>query len=121
MSRLNPKAQLAIVLTALACIPLIYASLLVWSVKDPTGSIETMTAAIVNEDSAATTNDGEELTVGDDLTEELLDSDDSFSWETMTGSDAHAALEDGDVRAMLTITENISTPADTVGNNETLQ
>ena len=121
MSRLNPKAQLAIILTALACIPLIYASLLVWSVKDPTGSLETMTAAIVNEDSPATTDDGEELTVGDDLTEELLDSDDSFSWETMTESEAHAALEDGDVRAILTIPEDFSTAAASLGDDDPLK
>src|SRR5699024_10178877 len=75
MSRLNPRVQLIIILTALALIPLIYASLLVWSVKDPTGSLDTMSAAIVNEDSPATIDD-EELTLGDDLTDELLDSDD---------------------------------------------
>src|SRR5690625_1967280 len=121
MSRLHPKAQLAIILTALSCLPLIDASLLVGSVNGPTGSLETMTAAIVNEDSPATTDDGEELTVGDDLTEELLDSDDSFSWETMTEPEAHAALEDGDVRAILTIPEDFSTAAASLGDDDPLK
>lgn len=37
MSRLSSKTQLVIILIALATIPLLYASLLVWSVKGPHG------------------------------------------------------------------------------------
>ncbi len=121
MSRLNPRVQLIIILTALALIPLIYASLLVWSVKDPTGSLETMSAAVVNEDSPTTTDDGEELTLGDDLTEELLDSDDGFAWETMSQDSAVTALEDGDIRAILTIPEDFSASAASLGDEDPLE
>ncbi|HIW46029.1 MAG TPA: YhgE/Pip domain-containing protein [Candidatus Yaniella excrementigallinarum] len=120
MSRLNPRVQLIIILTALAFIPLIYASLLVWSVKDPTGSLDTMSAAIVNEDSPATIDD-EELTLGDDLTDELLDSDDGFAWETMSQSAADTALEDGDIRAILTIPEDFSASAASLGDDDPLE
>src|SRR5699024_11716860 len=83
MSRLSPRVQLIIILTALAFIPLIYASLLVCSVKDPTGSLDTMSAAIINEDSPAAIDD-EELTLADDLTNELLESDSCLPCDTMT-------------------------------------
>lgn len=121
MSRLSPRVQLIIILTALAFIPLIYASLLVWSVKDPTGSLDTMAAAIVNEDSPATTDDGDELTLGDDLTDELLDSDDGFAWETMSEDTAVTALEDGDIRAILTIPEDFSASAASLGGEDPLE
>lgn len=120
MSRLNPKVQLVVILTALAAIPMIYASLLVWSVKDPTGSLDTMSAAIVNEDTPATTAEGDELQLGKDLTDELLDSDDSFSWEVMSGSKAQTALEYGNVRAILTIPDNFSTAAASLGDDDPL-
>ncbi|GAA2032722.1 YhgE/Pip domain-containing protein [Yaniella flava] len=120
MSRLNPKVQLTIILTALAVIPLIYATLLVWSVKDPTGSLDVMPAAIVNEDEPATTTEDEELQLGDDLTETLLDSDESFSWTTMDKNTAHDALEAGDVRAVLEIPNNFSSSAASLGDEDPL-
>src|SRR5699024_12459985 len=78
-----------------------------------------MSAAIVNEDSPATIDD-EELTLGDDLTDELLDSDDGFAWETMSQSAADTAMEDGDIRAILTIPEDFSASADSMGDDDTL-
>lgn len=120
MSRLNPKVQLTIILTALAIIPLIYASLLVWSVKDPTGSLEVMSAAIVNQDEPATTSDDDKLQLGDDLTETLLDSDESFSWTTMNERQAHDALETGQIRAILEIPSSFSSNAASLGDEEPL-
>ncbi|OAV59255.1 YhgE/Pip family protein [Enteractinococcus helveticum] len=120
MSRLNPKVQVTIILTALAVIPLIYASLLVWSVKDPTASLEVMSAAIVNKDEPATTSDDEELQLGDDLTETLLDSDESFSWTTMNEHQAHDALEAGQIRAILEIPNSFSSSAASLGDEDPL-
>lgn len=121
MSRLNPRVQLGIILTALAVIPLIYASLLVWSVKDPTGSLDTMSAAIVNEDSSATADDDETLTLGDDLTDELLDSDEGFAWTTMDKAEAYDALEEGTIRAILLIPEDFSAAAASLGDEDAMQ
>ena len=118
MSRLHPKVQLTIILTALAVIPLIYASLLVWSVKDPTGSLDVMSAAIVNKDEPATTSEGEQLQLGDDLTETLLDSDESFRWTTMDEDDAYDALENDEVRAILEIPESFSSSAVSLGGDD---
>lgn len=121
MSRLNPKVQLGIILTALAVIPLIYASLLVWSVKDPTGSLDTMSAAIVNEDSPATADNDETLELGNDLTEELLDSDTGFAWDTMDKAAAYDALEAGSTRAILLIPEDFSSAATSLGDEDAMQ
>lgn len=120
MSRLSPKTQLVVILTALAIIPLTYASLLVWSVKDPTGSLDVMSAAIVNEDSPTTGDDDNELQLGDDLTEELLDSDEGFAWQTMSAQQAHDALADGDIRAILEIPEDFSESAASLGDSDPL-
>lgn len=121
MSRLSSKTQLVIILIALATIPLLYASLLVWSVKDPTGTLDTMSAAIVNEDKPATTEDGDELNLGEDLTEELLDSDDSFAWEAMSSEAAYTALEDGDIRAILEVPEDFSAAAASLGEDDPMK
>lgn len=120
MSRLSPAVQRIVILTALALIPLIYASLLVWSVKDPTGELDTLSAAIVDEDSPATTADGDTLRLGEDLTDELLDSDEGFAWQTMTAEDAEAALAGGDVRAILTIPSDFSAAAASLGEDDPL-
>lgn len=121
MSRLNPRVQLGIILTALAVIPLIYASLLVWSVKDPTGSLDTMSAAIVNEDSPATTDNGETLALGDDLTKELLESDTSFTWTSMDKTEAYDSLQAGNVRAILVVPADFSTSATSLANEDAMQ
>lgn len=121
MSRLNPRVQLGIILTALAVIPLIYASLLVWSVKDPTGSLDTMSAAIVNEDSPATADDDETLALGNDLTDELLDSDEGFDWTTMDKAEAYDALEAGSTRAILLVPEDFSSAATSLGDEDAMQ
>ena len=118
LSRFSPRVQRIIILTALSLIPLIYAGLLVWSVKDPTGDLSTMGAAIVNEDSPTTDSDGERLALGQDLTDELLDSDDSFTWATMDADEATTALEGGEVRAVLTIPEDFSSAAASLGDED---
>lgn len=121
MSRLSPAAQRIVILTALALIPLIYASLLVWSVKDPTGDLETISAAIVDEDSPATTEDGDTLRLGEDLTDELLDSDEGFDWQTMTATEANEALADEDIRAILTIPSDFSAAAASLGEDDPME
>src|SRR5690625_2904781 len=121
MSRLSSKTQLVIILILLATIPLLYVSLLVWSVQDLTGTLDTMSTAIVNEDKPGTTEDGDELNLWEDLTGELLDSDDSFAWETMSSEAAYTALEDGDIRAILEVPEDFSAAAASLGEDDPMK
>src|SRR5699024_7471598 len=76
---------------------------------------------IVNEDKPATTEDGDELNLGEDLTGELLDSDDSFAWETMSSEAAYTALEDGDIRAILAVQEDFSAAAASLGEDDPMK
>src|SRR5699024_1336378 len=85
-----------------------------------TGSLDPMSAALVNEDPPATIDD-EELTLGDDLTDELLGYDDGFAWETMSQRAADTALEDGHIRAILTIPEEFAAYDASFGDDDPLE
>jgi len=103
-------AATGVVMTALAAVPLIYSSILTDANLDPTGNLDTVPAAVVNEDAGATDPDGEAMAVGDELADELVSSEKSnnFDWQEMTADEASTALSDGDVYAVLSIPEDFS-------------
>lgn len=113
----NGKLWRAIIFAGLATVPLIYSGLLTGSFSDPQGNFDNIQAAVVNNDVATTTEttDGETKTVdlGDQLTEKLVDSDESknFDWEELSADEAAEQLADGEVLAVLTIPEDFSANA----------
>ncbi|WP_119696774.1 YhgE/Pip domain-containing protein [Microbacterium halotolerans] len=109
-----------IVFTALAFVPLIYSSILTNSNIDPTGHLDTVPAAVVNEDEGATDPDGEQLDVGDELADTLLESTESnnFDWIEMSAEQARGALDDGGVYATLTIPADFSEKVVSVGDDD---
>ncbi|HEY4534496.1 MAG TPA: YhgE/Pip domain-containing protein, partial [Enteractinococcus sp.] len=58
--------------------------------------------------------------LGDDLTETLLDSDESFHWTTMDEDIAYDALENDDIRAILEIPKDFSASAASLGDDDPL-
>ncbi|MFW0170097.1 YhgE/Pip family protein, partial [Rothia sp. P4278] len=108
-----------LVLLAVIIIPSIYAGILTWANYDPTGTIDAVPAAIVNQDKAATTRTGQELTLGDDLTQELLtkDSTSNFDWSVMDADQARSELENGRVQAVLTIPADFSANVSSLSEN----
>lgn len=118
--RLHPAKdalRTVIVLIGLATVPLIYAGLLTWSNQDPTGHLDRVPAAIVNEDRGSHDPD---LTLGADLTNELVSerSGSNFEWKTMSAADAQKALDDGKVYAILTVPKDFSANAGSVAKND---
>lgn len=98
--------KLAIV--AMICIPLLYGALYLWAYWDPTGNLDRLPVALVNADTGATTEDGERLTAGDDVVDELVDSD-ALDWRQTDATDAAAGVKDGTYYFAVTIPAEFST------------
>ncbi|MGO1411598.1 MAG: YhgE/Pip family protein, partial [Microbacterium sp.] len=113
-------AGAVVVFTALALVPLIYSSILTNSNIDPTGHLDTVPAAVVNEDEGATDPDGKQVEVGDELADTLLESTESnnFDWIEMSADEASEALDDGGVYAALTIPSDFSEKVVSVGEDD---
>lgn len=116
-----------VVLTGIALVPVIYAGALTWANADPMDRLDRIPAAIVNldepaEQSSSTGSDSEPttLTLGDDLTTELLDSEESqnFDWSVMGADEASEALAEAEVYAVLTIPEDFSAAAASLGADD---
>ena len=112
-----------VVLTGIALVPLIYAGALTWANEDPMHRLDQIPAAIVNLDQPVEqsgSGDSTTLTLGDDLTQELLDSDDAqnFDWSVMSADDAARALGQAEVYAVLTIPEDFSAAAASLGADD---
>lgn len=100
-------------LSAVVLVPLAFAGLFVGALSQSDSALERIPAAIVNEDALITTTaeDGTEQNVfaGRQLVTELTGSgSEGFDWTITNAEDAKAALEAGDVYAVLTIPENFS-------------
>lgn len=114
----NPR--LAVVFAAIALIPLIYAGLLTSANLDPTHHLDTVPAAIVNEDAGATASDGSALALGHDLAEELTSStsESNFAWTAVGADEAARELASGDVYAVLTVPAGFSADVASVGGDD---
>ncbi|WP_413542680.1 YhgE/Pip family protein [Citricoccus nitrophenolicus] len=113
LQRYGAMAWFGVILLALAIIPSLYSGLLTSSNMDPTGHLDAVPAAVVNLDEPAESQ-GEAIHLGEDLTEELVHPDedtDNLDWRPMEDAEAQAALENGDVMAVLTIPEHFSAHA----------
>lgn len=120
---LHRYGRLLISLTGVACIPLIYAGLLISANSDPTGRLHDVPALVVNLDRAAKTSTGESVDLGPRIVDELQDSHDSSNlhWTEASQADADAALADGSALAVLTIPEGFSAAAASAGDDDPMK
>lgn len=95
-----------VILVGLMLIPTIYAALFLSSNWDPYGRTENLKVAVVNQDSAYRTNDGE-LNLGKALIEELK-KDKNLSWTEMREAEAIKRLKDGDLFMAIVIPDDFS-------------
>ncbi|MFD7136426.1 YhgE/Pip family protein [Streptomyces sp. NPDC059894] len=93
-------------LVALLLLPLLYGALYLWSFWDPYGRLDRIPVALVNDDEGATA-DGRRITAGDDITEELRDSE-VFDWHEVSAAQARAGVEDGTYYLSLTMPADFS-------------
>ncbi|WP_104180947.1 YhgE/Pip family protein [Arthrobacter sp. B0490] len=115
---LTAKAALLVI----AIIPALYGGLYLAANWDPTGNLDRLTAAVVDEDQPATTTGpdggGSTVSAGADLAESLTSSDDAgFTWVRVGGDEAQAGLDDGTYAAILTIPSEFSSTLASVGGD----
>jgi putative membrane protein len=101
------------VLAVVALIPLVFTGLVVGAVSQNDNVLESIPAAIVNEDSliTQTADDGTETNVfaGRQLVTELTgEKSTGFDWTITNADDAEEALANGEVYAILTVPSNFS-------------
>jgi putative membrane protein len=105
--------KLAVV--AMLAIPLLYGALYLWAYWDPTGNLDRLPVALVNADEGAT-RDGEPLRAGDDVVDELLDSD-ALDWRQVDADQAAAGVADGTYYFAVTLPADFSTDIASIGGD----
>lgn len=95
-------------------LPAVIGGILVVALYNPTTRLDTMNAAIVNEDEPVTI-DGQYVPLGRQLSAGLVegsgDADSNLTWTISNADDAAAGLADGTYAAVVTIPENFSAAA----------
>ncbi|WP_026553988.1 YhgE/Pip domain-containing protein [Arthrobacter sp. 35W] len=104
-----PKIAVAVMLF----IPLIYGALYLWAFQAPDKHMDSLPVALVNQDAGAT-KDGERLTAGNDLVDKLTEGMD-LKWQVTDADAAAKGVDDGTYYFALTIPENFSASAISVG------
>ncbi|MGW9631735.1 YhgE/Pip family protein [Agromyces sp. NPDC055520] len=105
-----------IALVVLLFIPLIYGALYLWAFWAPTDELKNLPVALVNEDAGAS-RDGEVITAGDDLVDELTSRND-LDWRVTDAADATTGVTDGDYYFAVTIPADFSASAVSVGSDD---
>ena len=96
----------------LILVPLTVAGVLLWGLWNPSERLDTITAAVVNNDEPVEV-DGQTVPLGRVLAGELIggDSDTNFTWMLTDEDDAEQGLKDGRYSTVITIPENFSAAA----------
>lgn len=119
ITKLKKSRKTFAILVAVAFVPLIYAGTLTWANDDPLHNLDKVPAAIVNLDTPATVGD-KTLNLGQTLTDELTSStaENNFDWRSMDQDKAAAALESGEVLAVMTVPAGFSAAAASPADND---
>ena len=97
-----PKLAIGILLF----IPLLSGALYLWAFWAPTDHLDRLDIALVNEDEGAD-NDGERLTAGQEVVDELLDGGD-LGWHLTDAADAASGVADGTYYFSVTLPKDFS-------------
>ncbi|SDB95681.1 putative membrane protein [Raineyella antarctica] len=106
--------RLAIVTACL--IPLLYGALYLWAFWDPTGHLDRVPVAIVDQDTGAATG-GTAVQAGRQLADRLVDKG-TLQWHTTDAQTAHEGLVNGNYYAVLTIPAGFSRAVTTAGTTD---
>lgn len=83
-----------VVIAAIAIMPLLYGALYLAAFQDPYARLNTVPVAVVNEDGGAVIA-AEQRNLGNDVVQELKDTDDGLQWHFVSADEARKGLEDG--------------------------
>ena len=114
--RVRSRRGLSILLVGIMLIPSLYAVIFLSSLWDTYGQLDKLPVAIVNQDRAAVVNN-QQLTLGDDLTQNLLKKKPLKLTET-TAAKAKKGLHDGKYYMTITIPEDFSKNSGTLLNSQ---
>ncbi|WP_213814256.1 YhgE/Pip domain-containing protein [Glaciihabitans sp. dw_435] len=125
LARFGVTTKTKAALVIMAIIPALYGGLYLASNWNPTGHLDRLTAAVVDEDVPATVTatDGSSSTIsaGADLTKELLKADSGFTWVKVSAATARAGLDDGKYAATLVVPASFSTTLGSVSGDDPAQ
>lgn len=117
LARLRRSRLARAAVVAVTIVPLLYGALYIWANLDPTGNLDQVRAAVVNEDEIVevTGPDGtvQPVAIGRVLAADLIGDDDgsNYDWVLTDAEDASDGLATGEYKAVLTIPENLSAAA----------
>ncbi|WP_167132027.1 YhgE/Pip domain-containing protein [Paramicrobacterium chengjingii] len=109
----STKRVRPLTLVGLLLVPFVIAGMLVWALWDPSDRLDSVKAAIVNNDEPVEVN-GQTVPLGRQLGAGLVGSDDeetNYTWEVTDSDGASEGLKDGTYAAVVTIPENFSEAA----------
>ncbi len=99
-------------IAAMFIMPILYCGMLLWAFWDPYGHLDQLPVAIVNEDKGAEL-EGEQLALGEDLADNLLESE-TFQFIEVDGAEAEQRLLNGEYYILIKIPKNFSQHATTL-------
>ena len=108
--------KLLVPIIAILFIPVLYAGMFLWAFWDPYAQLSDLPVAIVNEDTGAEM-DGQKLTIGKDVTTNLVDSN-QFHFVEVSKKEAEKALGEQDYYMVIEIPSNFSEHATTLLDEE---
>lgn len=103
-------------IVAVTMVPILYAGMLLWAFWDPYGSLPDLPVAIVNEDKG-TTFEGKQLTLGDALTDKLVE-EKTFNFVELSREEAIQDFNEEKYYMLIEIPEQFSAHATTLLDEE---
>ncbi|TQL67380.1 putative membrane protein [Nocardioides albertanoniae] len=107
LRRITAGRLAKLVIVALVLVPTLYAGLYLYANHDPYAHFDELPAALVVEDTAATTTDGTKIDAGRQVADKLLKSGD-FDWSETSTAEAQRDIREGDYYFALRIPEGFS-------------
>ncbi|SDL02516.1 putative membrane protein [Nocardioides sp. YR527] len=107
LRRITAGRLAKLVIVALVLVPTLYAGLYLYANHDPYAHFDELPAALIVEDTGATTTDGTKIEAGRDVADKLLKSGD-FDWSEVSAATAEEDIRQGDYYFALRIPEGFS-------------
>lgn len=107
LRRLTSGKLPKLALVAITLVPLLYGAMYIYANWDPYGDLDAVPAAVVIDDAGAERDDGSSLHAGQDVYQELLDSD-SFDWNRTGEQQARQGVASGEYNFALVVPKDFS-------------
>jgi putative membrane protein len=117
LARLTSSRMGILSLVALMTVPLVYGGLYLWGNQDPYSRLDQIPAALVVNDTGATTDDGASVNYGKDAADTLLDGKD-FGWVEVSAAEAKKGIVSGTYDFGITFPADFSTDLVSVGGDD---